>query len=38
MLLYSKKLKGEEVLVPDILLDLDDKDGTWDWIIRKYAD
>ena len=34
----NKKLKGEEVLVPDILLDLDDKDGTWDWIIRKYAD
>lgn len=33
----NEKLKEEEVLIPDILLNLDDKDGTWKWITNFYG-
>ena len=33
----NEQLINEEVLVPDILLNLDDKDETWKWIISSYG-
>lgn len=33
----NEKLKEGEVLIPDILLNLDDKDGTWEWITNFYG-
>lgn len=33
----NEQLKDEEVLIPDILLNLDDTDGTWKWITDFYG-